>query len=118
MTTKSQTLVLDSSNETEVLVHAFLFLYLHNLESNKTLLKDLANIDYQQDEANTDKDIKIILSDFMNKNKNLPLLPFRTIQISFGDATKQLTREQLKEVAIDRVYLPSEITADMKKIIK
>lgn len=99
-------------------IHCFLAVYLRGLEQNTELLKTLASIDYQQDEANTDKPAKIVIRDFMNAHPQLGAMDFSEVTIVQDTENYRISLTDLQQVRIEKAYIPEELSQDIKHAIK
>lgn len=107
-----------SNNKTYQILHCFLAMYLRGLEQNTKLLQTLASIDYQQDEANTDKPAKIVIRDFMNTHPQLGVTNFSEVMIVQDIENYHISLIDLQQVSIDKAYIPEELSQDIKHAIK
>lgn len=102
------------------IVNAFMYVYMYELE--QFLIKNknkIANISFQSDEANTDRQLKEFLKRIVENSFNK--IPDDSIintvniedKVSFSN-----NNDVLKKIYIDKVLLPEEIDSDVKEILK
>lgn len=95
---------------------AFMLLYLKALEKNDTLLSDLGKVNFHLDEANSDKEAKAMIKDFMLKNPTISNNFNLKIDQDSGNLEFKITA--IQSIQIIQVYLPDELTEQLKDLIK
>lgn len=95
---------------------AFMLLYLKALEVNDTLLSDLGKVNFHLDEANSDKEAKAMIKDFMLKNPTISNNFNLKIDQDSGNLEFKITA--IQSIQIIQVYLPNELTEQLKDLIK
>lgn len=94
----------------------FMLVYLKTLEENSGLLNALSNVVFHLDEANSDKEAKAIIKDFMLKNPTLSINS--DLEVKQDDEGLKYSVELIKSVFIKQVYLPNELSENLKGLIK
>lgn len=101
-------------------VNRFMFAYMYELElALKTQKDNLAKVSFQSDEANTDRPLKLFLKDFIEKDFNS--LPTSKINFKFNitinDKVENLNYSDFKDIKINKVLLPDELSSELKSKI-
>ncbi|HBI7045958.1 TPA: hypothetical protein K8M89_001086 [Clostridium perfringens] len=101
-------------------VNKFMFAYMYELElALKTQKDNLAKVSFQSDEANTDRPLKLFLKDFIEKDFNS--LPTSKINFKFNitinDKVENLNYSDFKDIKINKVLLPDELSSELKSKI-
>lgn len=92
----------------------FMLVYLKELESNTDLLENLGKVVFHLDEANSDKQAKSIIKDFMLRN---PIVS-TDCNLEIHQETQIFKYPSMKFIHIRQVYLQDELTEPLKKLIK
>lgn len=92
----------------------FMLTYLKALENNTNLLESLGKVTFHLDEANSDKEAKAIIKDFMLQN---PII-LTDCDLKIHQETKILIYPPIKFIRIKQVYLKDELTEQLKELIK
>lgn len=92
----------------------FMLVYLKELESNTDLLENLGKVVFHLDEANSDKQAKSIIKDFMLRN---PIVS-TDCDLEIHQETQILKYPSMKFIHIRQVYLQDELTEPLKELIK
>lgn len=95
---------------------AFMLLYLKVLEVNDTLLSDLGKVNFHLDEANSDKEAKAMIKDFMLKNPTIS--NNFNLKIDQDSGNLEFKTTAIQSIQIIQVYLPDELTEQLKDLIK
>lgn len=101
-------------------VNRFMFAYMYELElALKTQKDNLAKVSFQSDEANTDRPLKLFLKNFIEKDFNS--LPTSKINFKFNitinDKVENLNYSDFKDIKINKVLLPDELSSELKSKI-
>ena len=102
----------------EALLFSFFAMYLYGLEQNEDILSELKAVIFHSDEANTDKDLKKAVKQYM---KNHPTVVVDGCGMFLLDIDRNIVASNLEDMmqfSISNVFLPEELTAAHKKIIK
>lgn len=105
-------------NSSKNIFNAFLQLYLNVLASDQRLVSALSSVTYHLDEANSDKEAKKVIQSYMLGNPTLPNHPAMNLQVRIGSSTVHFDHFRLSQVRVANVYLPDQLTAAMKTMIK
>lgn len=92
----------------------FMLVYLKELESNTDLLENLGKVVFHLDEANSDKQAKSIIKDFMLRN---PIVS-TDCNLEIHQETQIFKYPSMKFIHIRQVYLQDELTEPLKELIK
>ena len=92
----------------------FMLVYLKELESNTDLLENLGKVVFHLDEANSDKQAKSIIKDFMLRNPTVST----DCDLEIHQETQILKYPSMKFIHIRQVYLQDELTEPLKELIK
>ena len=92
----------------------FMLVYLKELENNTDLLENLGKVVFHLDEANSDKQAKSIIKDFMLRN---PIVS-TDCNLEIHQETQIFKYPSMKFIHIRQVYLQDELTEPLKKLIK
>lgn len=95
---------------------AFMLLYLKALEVNDMLLSDLGKVNFHLDEANSDKEAKAMIKDFMLKNPTIS--NNFNLKIDQDSGNLEFKTTAIQSIQIIQVYLPDELTEKLKDLIK
>lgn len=107
----------DFSTE-DALIFSFFAMYLYGLEKNKVILDLLKAVVFHSDEANTDKDLKIAVKNYMISH---PQINVESNDIFLLDIDGNSIRSQFTDImafSINNVFLPDELTEEHKKVIR
>lgn len=101
-------------------VNAFMYVYMYELELHLNNNKNkIANISFQSDEANTDRQLKEFLKSTIENNFNR--IPNNSsvsfVNIETKDSFKN-NSDILKSIYIEKVLLPEEITLNEKELLR
>lgn len=92
----------------------FMLVYLKELESNTDLLENLGKVVFHLDEANSDKQAKSIIKDFMLRNPTVST----DCDLEIHQETQIFKYSSMKFIHIRQVYLQDELTEPLKELIK
>ena len=92
----------------------FMLVYLKELESNTDLLENLGKVVFHLDEANSDKQAKSIIKDFMLRN---PIVS-TDYNLEIHQETQIFKYSSMNFIHIRQVYLQDELTEPLKELIK
>lgn len=95
---------------------AFMLLYLKVLEESNTLLSDLGKVNFHLDEANSDKEAKAMIKDFMLKNPTIS--NSSNLKIYQDEGNLEFALSAIQSIQIKQVYLPDELTEQLRGLIK
>lgn len=95
---------------------AFMLLYLKVLEESNTLLSDLGKVNFHLDEANSDKEAKAMIKDFMLKNPTIS--NSFNLKIYQDEGNLEFALSAIQSIQIKQVYLPDELTEQLRGLIK
>lgn len=107
----------DFSTE-DALIFSFFAMYLYGLEKNKVILDLLKAVVFHSDEANTDKDLKIAVKNYMISHPriNVQSNGMFLLDIDGNSIISKLT--DIMQFSINNVFLPEELTEEHKKAIR
>lgn len=101
----------------ELEIFGFMSVYLYSLESNKNFIDQLERVAFHSDEANTDKDLKLFVKQYMVENDKLQNV-CNLFVLKVNDQLNTLSIDTIKDVFIEAVFLPEELTEEHKYSIK
>ena len=97
----------------------FMYAYFYQIEME--LNKDnsaLSAIKFQSEEANTDEELKLFFKSYLSEHNRLSLGSLVTsIAIKIGKEEHIASISQLNDIYVQRVWLPQELTSEMKSEI-
>lgn len=97
----------------------FMYAYFYQIELG--LNKDnnaLSTIKFQSEEANTDEELKLFFKSYLSEHKRLSLSPLVTsVVVKIGKDEHTISIAQLNDIYVKRVWLPQELTSDMRSEI-
>lgn len=102
----------------DALIFSFFATYLYGLEKNTQILEILKDVVFHSDEANTDKDLKIAVKNYMNSH---PQINVESSGIFLLDIDGNSIKSSMKDImgfSINNVFLPEELTDKHKKLIR
>lgn len=94
----------------------FMLTYLKALETNTNLLESLGKAIFHLDEANSDKEAKAIIKNFMLKNQVISI--GSNLEIHQESGIVKYGLETIKSIYIKQVYLKDELTEKLKELIR
>ena len=102
----------------DALIFSFFTMYLYGLEKNKVILDLLKAVVFHSDEANTDKDLKIAVKNYMISHPriNVQSNGMFLLDIDGNSIISNLT--DMMQFSINNVFLPEELTEEHKKVIR
>ncbi|MEN7555066.1 hypothetical protein ABFR46_15425 [Clostridioides difficile] len=101
----------------ENLIDDFMFAYMHELEEVLLSKKsELQEVSFQSDEANTDRPLKEFMKSLIESefNKIPKGKESFTLKICISNDSKSIDFSYFKDVYIEKVFLPNELSAEMK----
>lgn len=102
----------------EALLFSFFSIYLYELEKNKELLNTLKAVVFHSDEANTDKDLKLAVKNYMKNHPRISPKNNDSVFLRIDDKEVISNLEKLFYFSINNVFLPEELTNEHKKAIR
>lgn len=94
------------------------FMYLLEILLNESK-EQLKEVSFQSDEANTDRPLKEFIKNKIESELRMVPQEYYRLNLAYYDGHKRtIPFSTFKNVRIDKVYLPDEITEDIKNIIK
>lgn len=100
-------------------INLFLYLFFNQLELllNKTdTLNEISNLPFHRDEANTDDKLKEYIKNFINNNLDQIIISLENNTINYNDVITKYS--EISNLTIQKIYLPGELTDDIKSQIK
>ena len=102
----------------ENLLQYFLTVYFYFLENDlNTIENSLNEIKFQSEESNTDEYLKIFFQKYISKNNDISKSKLKSVTINIGTEFKTIRIEQLNAFKIQNVFLPEQISAELKQVI-
>ncbi|MFK7981249.1 MAG: hypothetical protein AB8G86_14785 [Saprospiraceae bacterium] len=96
----------------------FLSQYFYELEIIlNTKAKEISSMKFQSEESNTDEYLKNFVKKVILQNKTLKNKQITTLSLTFGAESKSLKVKEFNKFRITNVFLPNELTADLKNKI-
>lgn len=102
----------------EALLFSFFAMYLYELEKDEVILSRIKNVTFHSHEANTDKDLKIVIKEYM---ENKPRISIKTNDSCFLTIDEQCIVSNVNRLygfSINKVFLSDDLTDEHKKEIK
>lgn len=95
----------------------FMYIYMYELEKAlNNNIKALKDITFQVHEANVDKPLKEFIKEFIENGYNkIPLDTMEKVMEIDRDNKTLLSYRDFKDIYIEKVYLPSELTEELKQ---
>ncbi len=97
----------------------FMYAYFYQIETGLNSDNNaLSTIKFQSEEANTDEELKLFFKSYLSKHNKLSLSSLVTsIVIKVDEEEHAIPIAQLNDIYVQRVWLPQELTSDMKSEI-
>lgn len=97
----------------------FMYLYMYELELWLNEHKgEILSIQFQSDEANTDRPLKEFLRNIVEKNQCNGLVKLKDISVIMIDGKSYNVTELIKQMRVDKILLKEDITDQIKDILK
>lgn len=101
------------------LLDSFLLVYFYMIEQKVNTIEDVfESVSFQSEEANTDKGIKEFFKKYMLANKDVKNIALTALDFTIDSKQRTVSIEDIKNFEIRKVYLPNELTDDLKQKIK
>lgn len=107
----------DFSTE-DALIFSFFAMYLYGLEKNKVILDLLKAVVFHSDEANTDKDLKIAVKNYMISHPRINVQSNGIFLLNIDENSIISNLTDMMQFSINNVFLPEELTEEHKKVIR
>jgi len=96
----------------------FLSQYFYELEIIlNTKAKELSSVKFQSEESNTDEYLKNFVKEIILQNSTIKDKQITTLSLAYGTKLKSLKVKEFNQFHITKVFLPSELTIDLKNKI-
>lgn len=104
--------------EKDKLMTSYFSLVLHSLESSNEFKDELSQVNFHSDEANTDKDLKLAVKQYLLEKINLSFGDDFSIEFIVDGKTYKTLFGQIRNLSIRNVFLPEELSTEHKEWIK
>lgn len=102
----------------DLLLKSFLTIYFYTLEKNLNSTDNgLEKIEFQSDEANTDKPTKEYFKDYILENNDISSTTLKALSLTIDSKETKVLIEKLKTFKITSVFLPEELSDEQKNDI-
>ena len=97
----------------------FMYAYFYQIEIGLNRGDNaLSTIKFQSEEANTDEELKLFFKSYLSEHNKLSLGSLVTsVAIKVGDEEHTISIAQLNDIYVQKVWLPQELTSEMKSEI-
>jgi len=93
----------------------FLSQYFYELEIIlNTKAKEISSVKFQSEESNTDEYLKNFVKKIILQNNSLKNKQITTLSLTYGDESKSLKVKEFNQFHITNVFLPNELTVELK----
>ncbi|MEQ9309512.1 MAG: hypothetical protein RLN90_08665 [Balneolaceae bacterium] len=101
------------------LADAFLSIYLVQLEISLKDSKELTEIKFQSEEANTDEFVKKFFQTYMQKYRTIDIDKYKSVVFDFFKPKQVFDIKDISQVKIIEVYIPEELPSEIvEKIVE
>lgn len=105
----------------EISAVSYLSLYLHILENDSSLKEIIRNINFHSDEANTDKELKLVIKEYLSSNSAIQELNLQDnfkIEFKIDEHSFITYYSEIKDFYIKNVLLPEELDDKHKEWLR
>jgi len=99
-------------------INYFLSQYFYELEIIlNTKAKEISSVKFQSEESNTDEYLKNFVREIILHNRTIKNKQITTLSLANGNESKSLKVREFNQFQITNVFLPNELTVDLKNKI-
>lgn len=108
----------DNLSDLDKKIISFLSVKLYLLENNTSLKNKLSTTTFHADEANTDKELKLVIKSFLLDNGDLDINDEFRIEFKINNKIHKVYYKEINDFRIKNVILPNELSDCHKEWIK
>lgn len=100
------------------LVYSYFSLVLYLLENSDEFKKELCSVNFHSDEANTDKELKLAVKQYLLDKLYLPFNDNFSVEFIIDGNVYRTSFSEFKSFSIKNIFLPDNLTTEHKEWIK